>query len=149
MSSKTLLLSIRPKYAELIFSGRKTAELRRVRPQLQEGDLVLIYVSAPVKALMGSFKVQRVIHGSPRDLWSEVGKHSGLTKKEFEIYYSGLSLGFAIFASKVWRLEHPIKLSRLKQRWNGFSPPQGFRYVTLRNKSLFTGENTPALNLSI
>src|SRR5438552_3893096 len=38
-----LLLSIRPKHAEKIFDGIKTVELRRIRPRLQRGDLVLVF----------------------------------------------------------------------------------------------------------
>lgn len=131
MNSSALLLSIRPKYANLIFSGRKKIELRRVRPRLQKGGLVLIYVSSPVKALMGGFQVRKVIEGTPKYLWSTVGAESGVTKKEFEDYYSGLSLGFAIFSSKIWQLKQPINLTDLKKRWSHFSPPQGYRYINL------------------
>lgn len=130
--STALLLSIRPKYADLIFNGRKTIELRRVRPRIQRGSIILIYVSSPVKALMGGFLVQKVIQGSPTYLWRVIGNETGITKKEFETYYSGLSLGFAISASKVWQLKNPIVLNKLKQRWENFTPPQGYRYINLQ-----------------
>jgi hypothetical protein len=61
-----------------------------------------------------------------------VGEEAGVTKKEFEDYYSGLSLGFAISASNVWQLKHPINLANLKKRWGHFSPPQGYRYIDLK-----------------
>ncbi len=130
--STALLLSIRPKYADLIFNGRKTTELRRVRPRIRRGSIILIYVSSPVKALMGGFQVQNVIQGSPTYLWKVAGNEAGISKKEFEIYYSGLSLGFAISASNVWQLKNPIVLDKLKQRWEGFTPPQGYRYINLQ-----------------
>lgn len=131
MSFNALLLSIRPKYANLIFSGHKKIELRRVRPRLQKGDIVLIYVSSPVKALMGGFLVRKVIQGTPKYLWSTVGEEAGVTKKEFKDYYSGLSLGFAISSSKIWQLKQPINLIDLRKRWSHFSPPQGYRYINL------------------
>jgi len=53
-----LLLSIQPKYANLIFEGKKTTELRRVRPRVNQGDFVLIYVSSPDKVLLGSCEVE-------------------------------------------------------------------------------------------
>lgn len=131
MNSTALLLSIRPKYADLIFNGLKKTELRRVRPRIQKGGIVLIYVSSPVKALMGAFQVQKVIEGNPKYLWRVAGNESGITKKEFDTYYSGLSLGFAISASKIWQLKHPILLANLKRRWAHFTPPQGYRYIHL------------------
>lgn len=135
MNSRALLLSIRPRYADLFFSGRKKAELRRVRPRVKKGDLVLLYVSAPTKALMGAFQVKEVFQGTPTQIWRKAESHVGITKQEFDSYYSGLSCGFAILASQVWKLERPIRLSRLKQRWVRFSPPQGYRYVKIRDTS--------------
>lgn len=126
------MISIRPKYATLFFNGRKKTELRRVRPHIQKGDIVLIYVSSPVKALMGGFKVRKVIQGSPKYLWSTVGEEAGVTKKEFEDYYSGLSLGFAISFSKVWQLKQPVYLNTLKKRLHHFSPPQSYRYIDIK-----------------
>ena len=47
--SNNVLLSVRPKYAEKIFERTKTVELRRIRPKLlEEGDLVLLYVSSQI-----------------------------------------------------------------------------------------------------
>ena len=137
MNSRTLLLSIRPKYAELFFSGRKKAELRRIKPRIKEGDLVLIYVTSPVKALMGAFNVKQVLQGKPKELWREVNVSAGISRKEFDSYYLGAPQGFAILSSQVWRLKRPIKLASLKHRWARFSPPQSYLYVTLRNKKRF------------
>lgn len=57
MPGDVLLISIRPVYANKIFDGSKTVELRRVRPRLETGSVVLVYVSNPVQALMGMFQV--------------------------------------------------------------------------------------------
>lgn len=71
--SSILLLCIRPEYANKIFDSNKTVELRRVRPRLlNEGDLVLIYVSSPIKAVFGSFKVDSIIEKPIAELWEEV-----------------------------------------------------------------------------
>ena len=46
MANNAILMSIRPQYANMIFDGTKTAELRRVKPKtLESGDLILVYVS--------------------------------------------------------------------------------------------------------
>jgi len=132
VSVRALMLSIRPKYAELIFNGRKKVELRRVRPNIERGHVVLVYVSSPVKALVGGFEVCRVIQGKPQYLWRQVRNLAGITRRQFDSYYCGLSRGYVIFARKAWRYRIPIKLPKLRQRWANFTPPQGYRYLTVK-----------------
>jgi predicted transcriptional regulator len=79
MSDSTLLLSVRPEYAEKIFEGIKTVELRRTRPRLCEGDVVIVYASSPTKALIGAFEVEKVIQKPLKDLWHEVQKKAGIS----------------------------------------------------------------------
>lgn len=130
MSHKTLLLSIRPQYAEKIFTGKKTVELRKVRPSVQEGDLVLVYVSSPVKALCGSFIVDRVVSKSPAKLWEQVRLSAGISKAEFEAYYEGRELGFGIFLKAATSVSEPISLTNLRKTWANFHPPQSYRYLS-------------------
>ena len=138
MSGNTLLLSIRPKYADQIFQHTKTVELRRVRPKrLENGDLVLIYVSSPVQALMGAFKVDKIIEKPLKQLWLRVGNQAGITRQEFDAYYNGRAVGIGIFfkIQDVWQLPKPITLDILKKQ--NFYPPQGFRYATASETALF------------
>src|SRR5690349_13513634 len=98
MPRHILLLSIRPKYAEKIFDETKKVELRRVRPRLlKEGDLVLVYVSSPQKAVLGSFNVERIIEKPITELWEQVEKKAGISPEEFYSYYQGASVGIGIF----------------------------------------------------
>lgn len=130
MPDNTILLSIKPQYAEKIFEGSKTVELRRVFPKrIKQGALVLIYVSSPVKSLSGSFKVVRVVKKPVKELWKIVNKKAGVTYEEFNTYYEGTSVGVAIFFTEVCRHRNPIELKDLKKKVLGFSPPQGFRYA--------------------
>jgi len=129
MSDNILLLSIRPQYAEKIFGGTKTVELRRVRPRVEEGDRVLVYVSSPVKALVGVFRVNQVVERSPQELWGVVRREAGIEREAFEAYYDGASAGFGIFFSDVWQFSRPIELQSIRQQWSGFQPPQGYRYL--------------------
>ncbi len=59
-----------------------------------------------------------------------VNDRAGVTRQEFEAYYSGVCKGTGIFFSKVSLLPEPIKLKDLKGQMRGFHPPQGFRYAT-------------------
>ena len=136
--SGNILLSIRPKYANKIFEQIKTVELRKVRPKrLEPGDLVLIYVSSPVQALVGAFKVDQIVEKPLKDLWHIVRKKAGVTRQEFENYYEGVSAGVGIFWSvqNLWQLPEPITLEMLKQQH--FHPPQGFRYATTSETAFF------------
>jgi predicted transcriptional regulator len=129
MSGRVLLLSVRPKYADKIFEGIKVVELRRTRPRLQEGDLVIVYASSPKKALMGLFEVKEVVQKPLKDLWNEVKGKAGISYKEFRSYYKGLSVGCGIYLDKSYYFPQPVELERLKQEWNNFSPPQSYRYL--------------------
>jgi predicted transcriptional regulator len=127
---RVLLLSIQSSYADKIFNGEKTVELRRVRLRLQKGDHVFVYVPSPKKKLIGGFEVERIVEAVPEDLWEDVKHHAGITQKEFEEYYSKQSLGFGIFFYKTWCFRAPLYLDDLKQVWPEFRPPQGYWYLT-------------------
>jgi predicted transcriptional regulator len=129
MSDSTLLLSVRPEYAEKIFEGIKTVELRRTRPRLCEGDVVIVYASSPTKALIGAFEVEKVIQKPLKDLWHEVQKKAGISYDDFCCYYEGVSVGCGIFLDKPCSFNEPIKLDRLRQESNNFRPPQSYRYL--------------------
>lgn len=129
MSDSTLLLSVRPKYAEKIFKGIKTVELRRTRPRLCEGDVVIVYASSPTKALIGAFEVEKVIQKPLDYLWDEVKDKAGISYEDFCCYYKGVSVGCGIFLNKTCHFNEPIKLDRLRQESYNFSPPQSYRYL--------------------
>lgn len=124
-----LILSIRDHHANSILDGKKTVELRRMRPNVGEGDIVLIYIPRPIMAVVGGFLIKSVVSAEPEALWRRVGRNSGLTKRQFIQYYSGTSVGFGIQVAKVWRLGTPLSLPKLRQWWPSFIPPQGFRYL--------------------
>ncbi len=136
MSVHSLLLSIRPKYAEQIFNGEKTVELRRVKPKISNGDTVLVYVSSPTKALLGAFEVDKVIESSPEHLWSKVSSIAGVTEEEFVSYYNGTEKAYGIFIKKSWHLEAPLALSNLKEKWENFHPPQSYRYISIKEAAV-------------
>lgn len=53
-------MSVKPQYAELLLSGVRTFELRRVRPKIAAGGLVLIYASSPATQMVGTGTVAEV-----------------------------------------------------------------------------------------
>lgn len=134
MPENILLISIKPEYANKIFSGEKTVELRRVRTRLQTNDLVIVYVSSPRKALVGYFKVEKVtieenLSLRIRDFWQLIKRNACLDYRTFIKYYKGASIGVAIFIREPHKFRHPIPLEILKKEVNDFYPPQSYHYL--------------------
>lgn len=130
MKNNTLLLSIRPEYATKIFNGQKGVELRKVRPNLQPGDVVLVYVSSPIKELQGTFVVDKIIEATPEELWQKVRHIAGISRQEFDSYYATSPKGYGIVLKTPLTLSNPISLTELKKLWQNFHPPQSYRYLT-------------------
>lgn len=129
MIDDAIFLSVKPKYARQILSGEKTVELRRSRPRVADGSLVVLYVSSPVKAVLGAFFVDRVVAASPDALWPLVEEASGLTREEYDAYYAGATEGIGIFVRSAHTSRTPYALADLRRDLPHFHPPQAFRYL--------------------
>ena len=129
MPKPSLLLSVRPEFAEKVFAGKKTVELRRTKPRVRRGDCVFVYASSPVKSIVGFFEVRKVIKVDLPVLWERVSARAGVTREQFDAYYVGASEGCGIFISKRWRFEEPLALTTLRERFGEFRPPQSYYYL--------------------
>ena len=129
MDQNILLLSIRHHYAVKLFAGTKKVELRRIKPKLNPGDIVVVYVSSPVKAVAGFFVVQEIIQSVPTELWDQVKDLAGISKYEFEKYYDNSRCAWGIVLKKFKYFEPPLALEYLRLNWKNFSPPQSYKYL--------------------
>ncbi len=129
MSRPVLLLSIRPEFAGGIFAGRKTVELRRVRPRVSRGDLVIVYATSPLKAVVGHFDVGGVFEETPTALWDKVAGNAGITHEQFSSYYEGARSAFGISIENPREFREGLGLSFLRQELQGFHPPQSYHYL--------------------
>ena len=127
----TLLLSLKPRFAALIFDGQKTVELRRVAPTIQPGDRALIYASSPLRQLVGTCRVVDVEIDSKAEVWERYGDQCALTEEEYEAYFEGAKHAVAIVVDNPARLPEPPSLATLRNRMSGFRPPQSFRYLSM------------------
>lgn len=127
-TDQTLLISIRPQFVRSIFMGTKTVELRRVRPRVGVGDLVVVYASGSAKGIVGAFEVAGVTDGSPEKIWKVHKAACGVRKQDFDSYFAGATVGYAIHIGRLWELEDLISLDALRLRWSGFRPPQSYHY---------------------
>lgn len=122
---RVALLSIHPKFAEAIMRGEKRVEFRRRGPSADTA-YVVVYATAPVRRIVGWFRVASVEARHPKALWRQFGGVGGIGQQEFAAYYHGARSGTAIAVAQVRRLEEPVALESL----DGYAtPPQSFRYV--------------------
>lgn len=127
---RPLLISLRPCYADSIFEGLKRVEFRRrIVSPVSERD-VFIYVSSPALVLRGGFRVGQVWSGSPEDVWLMVSTLAGVDKWEFDAYFEGQAVAYALEIRDVWEYQRPVSLKTLRSRFENFVVPQSWRYVT-------------------
>ena len=124
-----LLLSLKPRFAELVFMGEKTVELRRRIASTMIGREVFIYVSSPVRMIRGGFRVAEVWSSDPESVWSEVASRAGVAKAEYDAYYEGCGIAHALALSDVWAHEAPMEIEGVRRALPGFQPPQSWRYA--------------------
>lgn len=131
LNNNLLIISVKPEYARKILKGKKTIELRKCAPKrVGKDDYILIYVTAPVKVLLGVYKIENIIKENPNTLWENFGKQTGITKQEYNDYYKENKNAFGIQLQEVKNLfKHSIKLDSLKNLIPGFMPPQTYGYI--------------------
>ncbi len=129
LTKQPVLLSLKPLYANLIFERRKTAELRRrIASGMRHRD-VFIYVSSPVMELRGGFRVGQVWCDAPEDVWNMVRNRAGVNKRDFDTYFEGQTIAYALEITDIWKCQTPISLSTLRRQFSKFVVPQSWRYV--------------------
>lgn len=129
MTPDSILLSVRPQYAEKILRGEKTVELRRVRPRVSPGDAIVMYVSSPEREVRALLLVEEVFEAHPEALWDVVGNAAGVSRREYEDYFEGSATGIGIALRVVADLKEPVTLDELRAMSPGFRPPQSYRYI--------------------
>ena len=132
-----LLLSLRPCFADLVFRGLKRAEFRRRFTSYAENREVFVYVTSPEKVLRGGFRVDQVWKGAPDDIWDDVSALAGIGKPDFDAYYRGSSVAYALGIADVWEFKSTISLWTLRDLLGNFVVPQSWRYVKKDEAKLF------------
>jgi predicted transcriptional regulator len=130
MPDDALFLSIKPRFATEILEGRKTVELRRTRPRgARDGSVVVVYASSPLRAVIGTFEVDKVVSACPDSLWDQVADRAGLSREEYDAYFDGAHEAVAIFVRSSDRACTPYSLDAIRLECPSFHPPQAFRYI--------------------
>ncbi len=126
-NEQTLLMSLKPEFAELILQGRKTVELRRKFSKKYEGATIVFYITQPVQQFMFTATITQVDHSQKKYLWSMYKQECGITQAGFEHYFSGADYGYAILLSNVKLIPNQLDLEHAKNIYPQLRPPQSFQ----------------------
>jgi len=118
------LLSIKPEFAELIFSGVKKYEYRK-QIFKKSVETVVVYASYPIKKVIGEFAFSEIDHDSLDKLWKKTEEYSGVSYEYFLEYFKNHKKGYAIKVSSIHKYKKPIDLKDIYRS----SPPQSFAYI--------------------
>lgn len=119
-----VLLSIKPEFANKIFSGEKLFEYRRVIFKRSDIDTIVVYASSPVCKIIGEFKIKGVISDDVNTLWHDTKDHGGISEELFFNYFTDREKGYAIQVGETEEFDDPISIEEY-----GMNPPQSFAYI--------------------
>lgn len=124
--TRGLLLSIRPQFADAIIQGTKTIELRRTCPNIAPDAAVLLYASAPRKAVVARARVSSILQAEPANIWRDHANEIGISTSSFRDYFDGAETAYGLRLQDVTELD-PLPLRELRAL--GIEPPQSWRYL--------------------
>ena len=122
---KTVLLSIKPEFAEKIFDGSKKFEFRKAIFKDTEVQKVVVYASSPVKKVIGEFSIADILNDDVETIWNETARYSGITHDFYLSYFSNRDKAYAIKIGKTKRYRQARNLSD----YNLSFAPQSFAYI--------------------
>jgi predicted transcriptional regulator len=118
-------LSIKPEFADAIFSGTKDFEFRRTIFRSDSVDRVVVYASAPVSQVVGVFAIEDLLCLSVHALWNETKHAAGIDRRRFLQYFAGRRVGHALRIGRRLRFQQPLDLAHFAVR----RAPQSFVYL--------------------
>ncbi len=122
-----VLLSIKPEYANKLFSGEKKYEYRKAIFR-EEVDTIVVYATKPEGLILGELVIEDIIVDDLDALWERTQDASGISENFFRKYFSGCNRGYAIKVAEARRYPNPIDPYR---ELDTFIPPQSFRYMEI------------------
>lgn len=126
---RPMLISLKPRFADAILSGKKTVELRRQRVTAEPGTLIYIYASSPAMALVGTVELSQVIFSNPARIWDCFGHRFSLAKTEFLDYVDSCDNVSALILKRPKTWTTPVSLQELREL-GSFHPPQSYRFFS-------------------
>lgn len=134
-NQNSVLLSIKPIYADLILSGQKTIEVRRTIWKNQNIDKVFLYSSAPVQKVVGEFTIKQIqlkhtilMNNNSFNILSEYAK---INIDKLNDYLETSHLFYLIYINEYIKYPEPKPLSHFGIK----NPPQNFCYIPSKTQN--------------
>lgn len=110
-----ILISIKHKYAESIYKGKKMYELRKVTPRIPEGTRCYIYEPLPIGKVTGHFTYVGEIVMNIFQFWHFNHEKLGVSYEEYLNYYWGHQNAHAWMIACPLRFFKPYTLEEIGQ----------------------------------
>lgn len=135
---RSVLLSVRPRFAEGLLSGRKTAEVRKRFPELPAGTRLYLYSSTPTRAVIGTVTVVSVLTTSPTRAWDLHRDKIDITRSFYRSYLTGQSTATIITVDQPEIWPEAVGLASLRAILS-IEPPQSYRYLGSEQEKIMLG----------
>ena len=116
------MISLKPEYANAILQRKKKYEVRTRIPNLLEGDIIYMYVTAPISKVVGMFEVDSLILGSPAWLYLMYNKKMCISPNDYANYVGERKIIKLIKIKNVRKFAFPLELKEYHIK----RPPQWF-----------------------
>ncbi|MBN2251872.1 MAG: ASCH domain-containing protein [Candidatus Altiarchaeota archaeon] len=126
-----ILLSIKPKYSEKIFSGEKRYEFRKQTPK-KKIEKVYVYESNPIQHIVGWFTIKKILTGTPEEIWAKCSSRGGIDHGNFMAYCADKTTIHALAIDEYDQFQTPIDPYAICP---DYKPPQNYAYFD--NSELF------------
>lgn len=122
-----VIMSIKPKYAEVIFNGTKKFEFRRniFRKDIKK---IIVYATKPIGKFIGEFTIDEIISDNPKELWNKTKEYGGISEEDFFKYFKDKDIGYAIKIGELSEYKEPIEPTKFI---SDFKAPQSFMYLKI------------------
>ncbi|WP_321375550.1 ASCH domain-containing protein [uncultured Draconibacterium sp.] len=121
-----VLLAIKEEFASKIFEGSKKYEFRKSIFKDSRVKTIVVYVSSPVKKVIGEFEIDSVLKEQPENLWNLTKDHAGIKKDFFDEYFENRESAYAI------KIKKTVKYDKPKTLFDDFNigfAPQSYVYL--------------------
>lgn len=124
----TVLLSIKPEFANKIFAGEKKYEYRRSIFKRQDVRKIIVYASSPIRKVIGEFTIDSILNDKVENVWKKTASSSGISKNFYLDYFENKDRAYAIKIGQVVRYK---KEKELKD-YDIQVAPQSFAYLNIQ-----------------
>ena len=121
-----ILMSIKPRYVDMIVSGRKTVEIRKKAVRASAGARIWFYATRPRQQVVASARLKAVAAATPAEIWRTFGDRTGIDRAEFAAYVGEAEVASALCLTEVTSLDPPLCP---RDGAPAFRPPQSYAFV--------------------